>query len=415
MSNFLDYEIILQAVETKELYNDVQFCSFIKQPIEKNSSYCLIKINLTDVVVQQIKNDISSSNFPRFNLIIFLINNNKRSILLYEKVYKVLYLTTNDNDINIKQTVSCSLLLVNPILHYMSTTNAFNTIVNNTTSYDVIKKYQKFIVKNYGDGFYFNNIGLTAEKNEYLYEQILIKTQNDLVVPSEIIKKYKPFNSFNFYFFDDFNFSEDNTRDICVNYINLSNKKLFKKVDMYERTDIFQGLRKLKYTPVSDFFSIVHKNSETKNVITNEINYKTDKQIKSFIPTHKTIENKVISINEYNNISLTTNINLTLSNNRKKVNRSVEYTDLYAPDSIINSQTRFENAKNLFDNKITTIADFYCPNSIPNSIQLGNIYNFEKQNDFKYTPFNIVNIFFRKNIREPILSHVVKFNCFEFF
>ena len=415
MSNFLDYEIVLQAVETKEMYHDVQFCSFIKQPIEKNSSYCLIKLNLTDIILQQIKNDISVSNYPRFNLMIFLINDNKRTTVLYEKSFQVLFINPDEEDVTIKDRVSCRLLLVNPLLHYMSTTNAFNRILNNKTAYDIILKYEEFVIKQYGNSFSRNHIGVKKQKNEHLYEQILIKTENDLKVPTDIINKYKPFNSFNFYFFDDFNFSENNKYDICMNYINLSNKNLFNKFDIYEFPDLVQGMRKIKTTPVSDFFSIIHKEMQTQNVHTKEIRYKTDKKITAFIPTQKTIMSIPTEVNEYRNIAHSINTNLTSTNNKKKIQQSIEYTDIYAPDNMDNTNARFKNAKELFDEKIKNITEYYCPNAIPDAIQLGNLYNFGIAKEFIFTPFNIVSIFFRKNIREHLLSHIVKFNCFEFY
>jgi len=239
--NFYDYEIGFENTETKEYYYDILQCAFFRTPLIKQASYTILKINLPPLLIQYILNDINNNNHYnklKFNLVIYLVDREKR----YKRVKKVYYknfvvinLELLENFLPNKDRLSCRLLLVNPVLHYMNNTNTFNKIFENITAYEAIEKYESFLKQTYGDTFYINHISPDVNKSTFKYEQMLIKIKNDMNVPTEIINTYKPFHTFNYYFFDDFYISDECDKDISCTFLNLYDRTKLRQFDILKK------------------------------------------------------------------------------------------------------------------------------------------------------------------------------------
>ena len=420
--SFYDYEIGLEVTETKEYYHDVSYCSFLRTPIFKQATYCILQINLPPILLHQIRNDISDTNHPKFNLTIYLVdrqNDYNRIKQIFYKNYLVLNIKATERETADKKRIQCKLILVNPILYYMNNNNTYNIILKNKTAYQAIQDYEQFIKKIYGNTFYSNHIIDQNNINNYIYEQILIRTINDLNVPTELINVYKPFHSFNYYFFDDFNLSSKCDKDISCTYLNLFNKDVLTKFDINEFAEICQNLKMIKTVQLNDNNYELTKNSESFNFNHQEIVYESDKSVSSSVPKQDTQTSEETELVEKTDrkINLVKSSNLNIGKNENPISQSSQQTIIYSPDSIENSKLRYKKAKELLNKKFENLSLFESINSYPDWLQFGKLYNFEldDQASFYYTPFSIINIFQRKVEKEHYLNHIIKFSCLKFY
>ncbi len=423
---FDKFEIILVSTETKDTFHDVSFCSFIRTPIIKQASYCILKINLTPIIIKQILNDISLSKNPKFNLSIFLINDDvekhnsarNRVKTIFEKNYLVLGFELEDKFEWTKQSISCRMILINPLLYYLNNNNTYNKIHENIKALDIISDFESFLTSKFGDTFYYNHIGDNIEKNEYIYEQVLVKPKNDINVPTQIINTYKPNNFFTYYFFDDFYINDTSDKDITNHYINLYDKDQLTKFNIYDSNDeIVQGLKKIDSVPLSDSFIDLNKENVSYNINHMEINFKEKKETTASVPQQNTISNDSEEFVEYRKYNKTKSDTLNTPENKKTIPQSSQHDVTFSPDTVDNAKSRLKIAKELFNKKIKNIVSYECTNCLPDWVQPGYLYNFEldEQTSFVHTPLNIINTFIRKNSKEHYLYHVVKFNCFEYY
>ena len=296
----------------------------------------------------------------------------------------------------------------------MSTANTYNTILEGKTGYDAIKEFEEFIKNTHGDIFKSKHIGTNSNINPYQYEQLLIKAKNDLNVPTYIINTFKPFNSFNFYFFDDFYIGEDSDNQIICHYINLINKNNLSEFDISRYADIIGTSNKLSIIPISDQFLNLDKENETITVLNRDVNYNTKKSFQSNIPKQSTsgklnktelVDDRHVQIGEY--------INPIQKNS---FNASSQHINIYSPDSPDYAIERFKIFKDFFINKIDNIQIYETSNCLPDWCQFGKLYNLdiEDPTSFIYTPINIVNIFIRNNIKQHYCSHLVRYSMLKF-
>ncbi len=427
--NFYDYEIGFENTETKEYYYDILQCAFFRTPLIKQASYTILKINLPPLLIQYILNDINNNNHYnklKFNLVIYLVDREKR----YKRVKKVYYknfvvinLELLENFLPNKDRLSCRLLLVNPVLHYMNNTNTFNKIFENITAYEAIEKYESFLKQTYGDTFYINHISPDVNKSTFKYEQMLIKIKNDMNVPTEIINTYKPFHTFNYYFFDDFYISDECDKDISCTFLNLYDRTKLRQFDILNHHEIMQNISYIKESKFNDDFFTTDKQDETINYNHQEIIYDNPKSFKAKVPKQKTIVSEKINLIFGQDINIDRQIYYNESQNLKgmeynNIGLSSQHTNIYTPDSVSNANKRYTLTKNLFKEIFFNITSMECIGSNIDWLQFGRLYNFEfndKETDlFYYTPLNIIHIFQRKIMREHYLNHVMKFNCLKY-
>ncbi len=420
--SFINYEIGIESTETKKFINDISFCCFFRTPIFKQASYCVLKINIPVILIQQIQNDINNNKHPKFNLSIYMVKRDeeyKRIKQLYYKNFCVVNLKVEETLLLEKKNVSCRLLLVNPILYYMANTNTYNKILNNKTAYQSIQEYEKFIKNTYGNTFFINHIIDKRNINNFIYEQILIKIQNDLNVPTQIINTYKPFHSYNYYFFDDFNLSEECNKDISCTYLNLSNRQILQQFDISKNGEIIQGLRRFEEIKFCDQDYTFNKESQSINFNEYRMIYKNKKSIQSKVPkqdTQKIDENQLDISEEPRKIKTTKSSSLYTAKDKKTIPQSSQFTTLYSPDNPENSMIRFNEAKKFLNEIFENIIVYECNGCMPDWLQFGKLYNLEIDdvNSYLYTPLNIINIFQRKTKKEIYQSHLIKFSMLKY-
>jgi hypothetical protein len=414
MDSQIKYEITLRA-PMGEIYLDVSYLSFIRTPLIKNCSYVMLKINLPAFLIQGIINDLNNNIFADYNIEIYSRDesSNNRVTLLFSKLFKILYVNPLEPLTFDKSIYPCKLVLSNPFFHYMSTANTYNKILESKTAYEALKDFEDFIKNSHGDIFKFRHIGTQSELNDYKYEQILIKSSNDLNVPIYIINTYKPFNSFNFYFFDDFHLSEDSDNEITAHYLNIFDRQQFKTFDIKLFGDINGSTKKLKVFPVSDQSLKLDKENESITITNREVKYSTTKSLESKIPKH--------SKSQLNNENLMIDRSVQVGQfispvEKQNLEQSSQHINIYAPDNEENAIYRFQNFKEFFIRKLDSIQTYETTNCMPDWCQFGNVYNMdlEDSTSFLYTPINIINIFSRINIKEHYCNHLVRYSMLKF-
>jgi hypothetical protein len=354
MDTQIRYEIVLRA-PMGEMYSDISYLSFIRTPLIKNCSYAILKINLPPILIQGMINDLDNNIFENYNLEIYSLDElakDKKVTSLFSKLFKVLYVNPLEPLTFDKTDYPCKIVLSNPFFHYMSTANTYNTILEGKTAYEAIKDYEKFIKESYGDIFKFKHTGTKSELNNYKYEQLLVKAPNDLNVPIYLINTYKPFNSFNFYFFDDFYINEDSDNEITAHYLNIFDKNQFKKFDIKLFGDINGSTKKLKICSVSDQSLNLDKEKQSITVLTREGKCSNIKSSSCSIPKHTgkaQLNSEELMIDRKVQIGQFVN-----PIERQKFNQSSQHINIYAPDTEENAIYRFTNFKEFFIKKLFT-------------------------------------------------------------
>lgn len=308
-----------------------------------------------------------------------------------------------------KQSMHARLLLVHPIIYYLGQTNSYNKIVKDKTALDMLEGFNSFLKSNFGEIFDFNKIGDDVKQNKYIYDEILIKSANDLNVPSYLIHNYKINNSLSFYFYDNFYLKDTFKKEIVNHYINIFDFNKFLQVDVEEYTDMMGFTQFIKEIEVSDFNKDI-SDKGSQRIIFNERNIRMFHEkdpVTVDLPKKKPGGELESNYNETRNLSFEQDGSETT----KTYDSSSRYSTIYCPDSSENGRERFNTARETMDDKIKSIDSYQFNYCLPDFPQFGEIYNLFEGNtidDYLITPINIVNIFKRKSGKEPDLDHMSK-------
>lgn len=410
MDNLKDYEINLCINDN--VYTDVQYCSFIRAPISKLVSFCVLKIVIPELQILELQSQISNNAFPEVALNIYTTatSNIDDSVdMIFNKSLTCLLAITL-KPIKLEQVTNiCTLILVHPITYYLFKYNTYNIIEENITARDALNNFHSFLTNTFGDIFKFSFTGDSVDKNEYIYEQILIKAQNDLLIPIYLINNYNINNSICFYFYDPFCISSENDKEIYCSYINLKDyKNSFKQIDASLYADTSTMYNKIKNTSIADFKNnIVDKKLNQILFVDSNIKYKSGDK-----PLPKTIPKKDPTNSTDMDVILDRTIKVVFDGSESSVtyNNSSANTQIYCADSIDNGKLRYNNAVDFYKNDVKEFVNYEFTNCIPDIFQFGQLYNLdpEVRMNYDYTPLNIINCFIRKNLKESYLTHTAK-------
>lgn len=417
MNKLSDYEINLRIDDN--IYTDVQYCAFVRTPLTKLASFCIIKIVLPELQILKLQSQISNNSFPNMLLNIYSVPTSNTTTkedvpeLIFTKL--LMCISISPNTIKLEQVTNvCTLILIHPIIYYLFKNNTYNRLLENVTGHEALDNFHNFLTNVFGDIFNFNFIGDSAYLNSYKYEHILIRMPKDLLVPIYLITNYHINNCICFYFYDAFNISSTNKKEIICNYINLYNyANSFKRIDIYKYPDTAITYNKHSIVTIADLESnIVNQDSKQYIFTHSDIKYKmeankTDKIIKK-VPgatsSKNIIQDRHIQV-VGSGLEVLTNYNKTSA-----------ITKIYCSDSLDNGKLRYKNTIDFYQNKIKNFVTYEFTNCIPDIFQFGNLYNLEPElpNQYNFTPINIINCFIRKNLKEPYLDHLAKILFLEF-
>jgi len=411
MENLKDFEINLLINEC--VHTDVQYCSFIRTPMSKLVSFCIIKIVVPELQILELQSQISNNLFPLVGLNLYTVPTSNSvddtSELIFNKSLTCIS-AVSPKPIKLEQSTNiCTLILVHPITYYLFKYNTYNLILENMTARESLDNFHGFLSSTFGDIFKFSFIGDNADKNTYKYEQILMKVKNDLLIPIYLINNYNVNNSICFYFYDPFCLSADNDKEIFCNYINLRDyKNSFKLIDVSLYTDISFMTDKIKIVSIVDFKNdIVDKNLNQIMFTHSNIKFKSIdspvtgtifKKNPGSVTELNVIEDRKIQIVQ-NGFELNSPYNNTSAN-----------TQIYCPDLLSNGELRYANSIDFYKNDVKEFAQYEFYNCIPDIFQFGQLYNLDPEiiTHYFHTPINIINCFVRKDLKEPYLTHMAK-------
>lgn len=414
------YEILLTDSQ-KKTYYDVNFCAFIRTPIIKQAGYCILRMHMPQLVIQQILNGISDNNFPLFTMKIYFNDEsdnlnpegkNKQLSLLYSQKLLCINART-DSVLDFKKNhAHIDMILVNPILYYMQTTNTYNNILENITAQQAINDFENFCTTNYGDIFSFNKVGLKSHQSSYVYEQILVKAVNDINVPTYLINTYKPNHTFNFYFFDNFYINGDTDNPITAHHINLADLNQFERNDIGKYMDSMNFVKKLKHHNFNDKSGNIIKSNETILFNKPTLSFTEQKNRSAKVPKMSSGQKDSIELMENRKVAVNTNESLSSI----PISQSSFFTTAYTPDSENNAQERLNLALEYIREKFDCMYQYEMADGLPDFPQFGKVYNYDTDNmsEYIYTPINICNIFVRKNIKEHYLRHLTRFTMLKY-
>jgi hypothetical protein len=414
-----DYEIVVTINE--EEVNDIQTFIVYRCAITKTASFAILRINLKLESYLILEDDIRNSTFPTVPLKIYEVDGKDRSANnlgnrikhFCTKNYNIIQIEANETVRIDSAYISCTLYLVNPILHYLNSNNSFNKIIPTTTALDAINDFESFLKSNYGnDAFQFKKVGDSYKINNYIYEHILSRNENDLIVPLTLIQNYKPFHTYAFYFFDDFRLDDESEADIVGYLINIGNKDNFKRRDIAEDKyiDVTSQLQLMKSYSVTDSFNEMVKSNPSIVLKGKNINYESVKAVGTVDVPNVNVESLEETIITGRTVK---SIHVTISTQPKK---PTERVILYAPDNINNAIDRYNNVADQLRTQIHSIDSYRSKNCGFDVFQFGLIYNIQLNNksSFVFTPLSIINIFERQTGPNALMQHNTELQFIKF-
>jgi len=390
--------------------NDISEFSVFRCPFIKTSSFAMLTLNVQTIIFIGVETECKKHNYMTLKLTIKQNDMSKTDPKEYgetkeitTKTYLIINVQADEKpDLESKYT-SMTVYLVNPVLYYLNTTNSYNKIIEDKTGLDILKDYESHLTSLYGDKtFDFKKIGDSKNKNEFQYEQLLIRVKNDLLVPTWILQNHRPFNSFAFYFFDDFCITKQNKKDIIGYLINLDDKEQFNKIDCLEDpTEVSAGNKFIKTYVLNDVFNELSQENPSKVVCGSDGQFKYKKaESQNSVPNMR-------SQNSSEQLEPNREVKTVSSSLEKKDKQPTEQTILYTSDDIDGAISRLETVKKQISEKLETASQFYLRDSHLDFFQFGNIYNIDPfvAQGYFYTPISIVNVFKRSFGKVPLANH----------
>ena len=225
------YTMRLYLYDDEELYiDDIISFTIIKMPIIRMASYAILTLNMATFEYIQVKEQLQIGQYAKIKIKIWQIDTgsiidkiyeDNLNILLMKKELIVLHAQDIETLELEKDYIKCSLYLVNPVIYWLNNNSSYNKIFTNKKAIDILKDYEGWLTKEHQDVFSF--ISNYKNENKYMYDQVLIKCDNDLNIPNYLIYDKKILkDAFSYYFFDNFYTKELNSAEIAVIFNMLS-------------------------------------------------------------------------------------------------------------------------------------------------------------------------------------------------
>ena len=417
----LKYELEIDIHGIK--FNDVNCMMVFRCPIQHTASYVILDVMMHLTHYNHFTLDIGQQIYPDVKVSFYLINPQKsrkdeqagdRVKNLGIKNYKSIYIEANEFPGLDAKYIQCTMHLVNPVLYYLNNTNSYNVILTNKKGLDIITGYEKHLTSMFGSQtFEFIKIGEKEEENSFEYEQILIRLENDLIIPSWVIQNYKPFNSFGFYFHDDFRFDDKVKADINGYLINLVNKSVFPKIECLKAAkwgDVIMGNKFIDAIPIGDRYNQLGQENPSIIVKGSNIEFKFQKATGSTNVPQISVQIEDQEVEKGRKIKA---IKSTKTETSKK---PTEQTVIYAPDTTSVAVNRLNTVKKQLREDIEGIYRYYIRDSHIDFLQFGKLYNINPMTpqEYLYTPINIVNCFVRDTGRQPTMVHNIYYQMIKY-
>lgn len=390
------YEIVLNI--QGQTYNDVIYFVVYKIPMVYLSSFSRLCIMLPPAVIATLKDYIGKSQYPHVNIQIYTPDDltGNRINVISDRNYQIVNIIGETNIETPKQHVI--LQLVNPILYKMATTFMFDKRIESKSGKELLDEYENFLKENYGDIFEHQKICDENKFLDYKYEETLVFEESDILIPINIINYRKPTSFYPTFFFDDFHFSSSNPGKIINTFL----------ID-YSSNEFHD-----QAPPLSQFIESI-TNSKTDRIIplgdhTKSLDKINDNLSRSFVDTENMVcyykkkdkgkryefkeeseQVKITAEKHINNVesSIISKLDLQQSSYEMILNYN---------DSLENLTKRVNNCYKFFKNGPVNLHYVSTHYGLIDWIQFPYKYALDPddKNDYRFVPFNIVNIFKRE-------------------
>ncbi len=402
--------------------DDINSFCIIRAPLTKTASFATLTLNLPTEQYLSLEEYTRLNKFQPCEVCIYILANqdtveyHKPEIIDYVgcKQYLILHSEPLEDIQRQSSYVMTNLMLVNPVLYYLQITNGFNKILENITAYDALKKFQDYCSSSFGNGaFQWTEVGADYEKNTWQYEQILTRHETDLMLPTQLLINYKIWNTFGYYFFDDFRFDDKATSDMTGWLINLGDLEQFETRNQFiknKMADIAISNKFINSQNIVDHFNILFQEKPSIIVKGYDIQF----------GFKKNYDNKKVP-----QVETTTQEGQYSSSRASKVISTglltgeigpTEHTIVYAPDLPEIGLKRFDNVRNQLRNKVQCIETYYQHDCHLDFIQFGYRYNQSPFaiEDYLWVPINICHLFVRETGRVPMFVHNMQYQMLKY-
>jgi hypothetical protein len=435
------YKVVLKSTRGEE-FCDVIVAACVRVPFYKKSSFWVLKINTSPHWAQQLFNELASKTLKHFRLIITEVELNDVNSTLIEKQdvhykeYKCVHAITSSGGykVNVEDhNTEVIMTLIDYVFYDLSIKKAFNRKFDNTTAFAVINKYEKFLQDKYGsDNFYFNKVNIPKNEDDdqisnYKYEELLLALKNDIQVTDVLMYNKKAVLNPSFYFFDDFYLDKDVKAPITCHFINLGDRKKFKKYDIRKWFDNLYVSTQVTEIPISDpFFKLVQGYD---SIIFRRKNMILKHDLKDTMPIFhpiikKSTEKEYVVNAEGDRLAKIRKVyiediehgNMGNSGTAKKRQNHLVF---YEQDDLEHTKKRFKNYRLFIERKLKQYMVLQTQDCFCEWVQFGRCYNLEvslgHQDKYVYTPIAIENVFYKEAGKDLACKHTVRSLMIEYY
>lgn len=433
--------------------NDVTSIQIIRNSLEKLASITVITLPLELAAYQGLELMLKQKKYPKVYVEYQQVDP-KKPISQYARNYTVLNTFHNKKYrcVQMKQlehpsgparNIMVHLILSNEIVFYLSNSHRYNKVFYNKTLQWIFYYIDQNDLPNSGyQGFLRmfgknsrnqNSIWLKAQfpddfVNKFKYEQVLIKTHNDLHVIKYLMDTYKYTSYPSFIFFDDFYLPTPN-REIELMAIMLmhsshpANLRSYAKFNIHQKffAEALDSLKMLSNAVINDHRETINykEDEQESNILINtpgdfiHMSKKLDKKYEMPIGT----QTKATGYTAKDELLYTkfkdSPVFDPATTPQLQANQSVRTFTVDTHDA---QKLRMENCQLLLNKEIEGFYTFESNRIHFDAIQFERRYNFDlsDKENFSFVPVIIVNTFTRRDNKDTLLRHSCRFQCIRY-
>lgn len=416
----LKYKIEVTFMGREEMMSDdISSFNVIRAPYVKTGSFAILNLTLDFRHYLALYDNISRNQYPECKVYCYIVKNYNdygnakppKVEDVFVKNYKVLNIQPLESFNYNSPFILCNIILSHPVLLYMQTTNGYNEILEDKTTLEALQAYEKWLPGVFGSGaFQFEHVGEQYALNKFKYEQILTRNATDLMIPTVLINNYKMWDTFGYYFFDDFRLDSGAKADITGWLVNLGDKNQFKPIDIYSYGDFTMGLKMITQTPLHDPFNALYQRTPSITTKNYEMQFSFRKSTQNREVPQITVD---VQGGEHGSAVGTSIIRSSFATKSEK---PTEETVIYAPDEHVAGMNRFDRMSQQLRDDMTAIETYFIRDSAIDYLQFNRRYNLNQANpnDYSFIPSCICNLFIRDTGKVPILVHHARFQVFRY-
>lgn len=414
-------EVEIMGQEATPEIGDVDSFTTLRAPLTKTAGLATIALNLRPKFLHSLEEYTRANMFQTLRLDINIVRNQDtiesgfppKVDEVCRKYYLIVHVEPLEDARLEAPYTRTVLFLANPVLFWLQCTNGYNVIEEDKTVLEALENYESWLNKTFGQtAFQFEKVAENYKPNNWKYEQILTRSHTDLMIPTNLLQEYKPFDSFSYYFFDDFRFDDQTKADITGYLVNLGDINQIPTKDMFadEASDIFAATEFIRAQTLNDPYNALYQENPSLIIKGYDMQFGFQKaEGMKELP-------QLSTTSKPGTYSSTKKANVIKTELSGKVQLPTEETLLYAPDDPKKAFDRFNIVSEQLRRQILAIEEYYMRDSHIDFIQFGKRYNMSPFDikQYTYLPISICNMFVRDTGAVAMYTHNMKFQVLKF-